>query len=400
MFRILRLRTPYDIWVQGETSHTYNYPPTGVQFIPGTALLVVAGCLTSPLHFTSLYRHCKKERNNRSEMSMDDNSAPDRLNNNETALDEEQQQQQQPTAATQTTQTTTTDYSTLSPPRSSGERSRDALLRLLDGSLFQYLGLIVLFLVIVDGAFFFFLLIGAQRMCRPRTDCDPRNGWYNISVQVLNLLFTYMATVSMPWRCTNAIHVYGAGCPVRSNADGKNLYGMAVADIWFHVPLQKRRGIILVLLANCLTQYANQATRIVYHSYSLQNQSPGNIWTNGTYIVCAMCNVPLRSEEIDESRSLRTTSPSRVLLAVFFVTSMICAAIGGGWQGYEESQLRKAHPDQFPPGPLDLVRSYLGCKKGEDERKEAPDQEHDPTRAPLNPAVVPVPRSSMRLWAM
>jgi hypothetical protein len=187
---------------------------------------------------------------------------------------------------------------------------------------------------------------------------------------------------------------------VRSNADGKNLYGMAVADIWFHVPLPKRRGIILVLLANCLTQYANQATRIVYHSYSLQNQSPGNIWTNGTCIVCAMCNVPLRSDEIDESRSLRTTSPSRVLLAVFFVTSMICAAIGGGWQGYEESQLRKAHPDQFPPGPLDLVRSYLGCKKGEDERKEAPDQEHDPTRAPLNPAVVPVPRSSMRLWAM
>ena len=99
------------------------------------------------------------------------------------------------------------DYSTLSPSRSSGERSRDALLRLLDGTIFQYLGLMVLFLVVVDGAFFFFLLIGAQRMCRPRTDCDPRNGWYNISIQILNILFTYMATVSMPWRCTNAIHL-------------------------------------------------------------------------------------------------------------------------------------------------------------------------------------------------
>ena len=42
------------------------------------------------------------------------------------------------------------DYSTLSPPRSSGERSRDALLRLLDGTIFQYLGLVVLFLVVVS----------------------------------------------------------------------------------------------------------------------------------------------------------------------------------------------------------------------------------------------------------
>lgn len=179
------------------------------------------------------------------------------------------------------------DYSTLSPPRSSGERSRDALLRLLDGTIFQYLGLVVLFLVVVDGAFFFFLLIGAQRMCRPRTDCDARNGWYNISIQILNILFTYMATISMPWRCTNAIHLFGVGCPVRSNAKGKNLYGLDVNEIWFHIPTVRKKGIILFLLLNCLTQYANQVTRIIYFSYSLQNKSPGNIWTNGTYISSA-----------------------------------------------------------------------------------------------------------------
>jgi hypothetical protein len=85
---------------------------------------------------------------------------------------------------------------------------------------------------------------------------------------------------------------------------------------------------------------------------------------------------------------------------------MICAAIGGGWQGYEESQLRKAHPNQFPPGPMELLARSFGCsskKDDDDERKEEvttnPEQQ-DPTRAPSNPVVVPVPRSSMRLWAM
>ena len=178
---------------------------------------------------------------------------------------------------------TEVDYSTLNPPRSCGERSRDALLRLLDGKVFQFLGLVVLFLVVLDGAFFFFLLIGAQRMCRPRTDCEPRNWWYNFSVQALNVLFTYMVTVSMPWRCTNALHLFGVGCPVRSNAQGKNLYGLDVHDIWFHVPIAKRRWIIVFLLLNCLTQYANQATRIVYHDFESQNEAPGNIWTNGNY---------------------------------------------------------------------------------------------------------------------
>ena len=46
----------------------------------------------------------------------------------------------------------------LSPPRSRGERSRDSILRVLDGFAFRILNLVVLFLVVVDGAFFSFLL--------------------------------------------------------------------------------------------------------------------------------------------------------------------------------------------------------------------------------------------------
>ena len=58
------------------------------------------------------------------------------------------------------------DLSALSPPRSRGERSRDSILRVLDGFTFRILNLVVLFLVVVDGALFLFLLIGAHGMCR------------------------------------------------------------------------------------------------------------------------------------------------------------------------------------------------------------------------------------------
>ena len=54
------------------------------------------------------------------------------------------------------------DLSALSPPRSRGERSRDSILRVLDGFAFRILNLVVLFLVVVDGSFFFSLLIGAH----------------------------------------------------------------------------------------------------------------------------------------------------------------------------------------------------------------------------------------------
>ena len=60
----------------------------------------------------------------------------------------------------------------LSPPRSTSERFRDWILRTLDSQLFQIIGYIVLFLVILDGALFFFFLVGWQTLCRPRTDCE------------------------------------------------------------------------------------------------------------------------------------------------------------------------------------------------------------------------------------
>jgi hypothetical protein len=101
----------------------------------------------------------------------------------------------------------------IDPPPSRGEHFRDWILSTLDLPFFQALGLLVLFLVVGTGALFFFFLMGWQTVCRPRTDCEPRNWWYNWSIQALNVCFTYMATVSLPWRTTNAIHTFGWGCP-------------------------------------------------------------------------------------------------------------------------------------------------------------------------------------------
>mmetsp|Transcript_22214 Transcript_22214/g.36778 ORF Transcript_22214/g.36778 Transcript_22214/m.36778 type:complete len:312 (-) Transcript_22214:157-1092(-) len=265
----------------------------------------------------------------------------------------------------------------LYPPMSGGEHFRDGLLRRLDSQFFQLIGIIVLFLVIVDGAFFFFLLVGAQGMCTEpsRTDCDPRNWWYNFSVQFLNGLFTWMAIVSMPWRCANWMHIACWGCPHRNNQVGRDLYGVRSEDSWFHLPLRKRGGIIIVLLLNCLAQFANQITRFIYSDFDSQNEFPGNIWTN-----------------------------------VFFASSFIFAFIGACWLVYEETQLRKAHPPgTFTPGLLEIAEPYICCcKKKRDEVAGVEAEPHphyfehfDPTRHRSLHDIIPhVSRPDFRLFGL
>lgn len=213
--------------------------------------------------------------------------------------------------------------SDLEPPASRLELSRDWWFNFLDGRFHFWIGVIVMLLVIVDGALFFFMLIGGQNLCRPRTDCEPRNAIYNWSVQILNVLFSYLATISLPWRVANAIHL-SHGYDKRQSTPGYDLYGQPTNEIWYHIREGKRRWVVFWLIANSLLQWANQATRIVYYSYELQDTFPGNVWTN-----------------------------------VFFLSSMLCAAIGGFCQLHEEHQLRRTHPDRFPPGPLDVANNYL-----------------------------------------
>jgi hypothetical protein len=140
-------------------------------------------------------------------------------------------------------------------------------------------------------------------------------------VQFLNGFFTYMATVSMPWRCSNMLHTLGWACPRRERSPGHDLYGQVTDDVWFSVPLRQRAWILQYLLWNCLTQYANQVTRIIYYNYELQNEYPGNLWTN-----------------------------------LFFGLSMLCAATGGTLMAYHTGKVRARDPARFGPGPVQLAR--------------------------------------------
>mmetsp|Transcript_30627 Transcript_30627/g.78137 ORF Transcript_30627/g.78137 Transcript_30627/m.78137 type:complete len:203 (+) Transcript_30627:77-685(+) len=153
-------------------------------------------------------------------------------------------------------------------------------------------------------------------MCTPvEGQCEPRNWWYNVSIQVLNVLFTYGVLVTMPWRLANAHHL---GCSRHSNAVGCDFYGRPSRAIWFHIPSAHRKRVLLLLLANTFGQFANQVTRIVYSDFHSQDTFPGNLWTN-----------------------------------VFFFQNMACALAGAVYQAMQERQLRRRQPGRFPPGPLE-----------------------------------------------
>jgi Protein of unknown function (DUF2985) len=218
--------------------------------------------------------------------------------------------------------------SSLTPPPSRGERLRDSIFRVLEGRFFSAVSVVVLVLIIADGALFFFLLMGWQAMCRPRRDCEPRNEVYNISIQFLNILFTYTALLAMPWRMANFWHLIGLSCPRRSNALGCNLYGLPDADVWFHIPNPKRLGITVIFLFNCLFQFINHGTRVYFYNYARQDKYPGNIWTSA-----------------------------------FFAASFLCAGIAATWLTVESARLRKAFPGKFGLGPMEMVKQCWTTSK-------------------------------------
>jgi len=272
----------------------------------------------------------------------------------------------------------------LDPPMTRRERFRDYILRWLDRPEFQIAGLVVLFLVIADGALFFFFLMGWQTLCDDpsRTDCSPRNEVYNVSVQLLTWLFTYMATVSMPWRCANFIQIFG--CGKRDNGRGMDLYGRPTNEVWFHIAWGHKSGIIICLMLNCLLQYANQATRLIFYNYEKQDTHPGNKWVN-----------------------------------IFFGTSFAFAGIGFLWSVICTERLRKQHPGRFGPGVVTLLKQYwkifwskLTCHPLEEEEEEELDEdskelrlaeeqddEEDPTRyRRFN--ILGAQRAGLRLFGM
>ena len=227
--------------------------------------------------------------------------------------------------------------SELSPPPSKIETLRDKWLDFLSGKIHFWVGVTVFILINIDGSFYFFLIIGAQNMCRPRMDCEPRNWWLNFSIQFLNVLFTYLVTISLPWRLSNATHLFvNSGKYNRSSDAGLDLYGRPTEQIWYHISQSRRRLVVVFLILNSITQYANQASRIIFYTYELSDVFPGNLWTN-----------------------------------LFFLLSILCAAVGGFLQLHAEMGLRKEHPERFPPSLWETSKEYLAKARGSLKRRQS-----------------------------
>lgn len=64
------------------------------------------------------------------------------------------------------------------------ERIRDSVLLFLLRPCFTHLAIVHILLIVMDGALFFFLMVGAHNMCSPQFDCPTRNFWLNLSLQV------------------------------------------------------------------------------------------------------------------------------------------------------------------------------------------------------------------------
>jgi len=230
------------------------------------------------------------------------------------------------------------DMADLDPPRKRREMARDYILAWFDGRIFPLLNMIALFLIVVDGTFFFFLLVGWHGMCTHDMDCELRNWWFNWSLQVMTGLFTYTATAALPWRLIHFWHT--AGLTDRKHAVGHDLYGWPTKDIWFHIPLRRRLGVIIALLMNAFTQYANQATRIMYYNYDLQSKHGFEV-------------------------------------TIFAMMSFFFAFVAGGLLLWESGKLRKENPELFDDGgaPMEIAREWLDklyccrCDKEQDEEQ-------------------------------
>ena len=228
-----------------------------------------------------------------------------------------------PTVAFSVSFSSDSTTNSISPPPTSAEIRRDQVLEWIAGKISHRIALVVVTLIIVDGALFFFLLIGAHAMCNTpsRFNCDPRNYWYNFSIQFLNVNISYLAIISLPWKLAHAVHL---SCSPRSCEVGLNLYGQPTEEIWFHIPPNKRRVIVGLLVVNSFAQYTNQTMRIIYSTYERQSTFPGNLLTS-----------------------------------VFFFTSFSCAIVAAIRQLHAEGAIRKAQPGRFPPGPLTVAKRYI-----------------------------------------
>jgi hypothetical protein len=181
-----------------------------------------------------------------------------------------------------------------------------ALVQFFEKPIFERLVIVWLILVVVDGAFFFLLLVGWLSL----GSTNLNNKWMNLSIQVLNVLFTYISVYNLPGRVQ---------C-FRKLLNNKWERTRDMDDIFNHLTWKQRVGIIVLLLLNCMTQFVNQGFRCAYYSFELSTE---HVWEVNTFF------------------------------ALSFGTA-IWAAI---WEGLEERKLR--HSGKYT-GPPDALHEFIG----------------------------------------
>ena len=234
--------------------------------------------------------------------------------------------------------------------------------------------------VVVFGAFYAFVLIGAHgfewvpkanltddcwtQNCWPPAGSDgasdvyasnddvakvsPQANYYaNIAIHWLTALFSYITLYTLPWRISNAVHLWGCCCTRRSCEEGFDFYGRPTKGIWcesrraarrggekrgsclslstlhhqwrclpcthvclfltdgslpsrscapfgrhpcacrFHIPPKKRKPIVFLLCGNAFCQYATQACRFIWSSFD-----DSQVGCGPDHLRCQLCSLP------------------------------------------------------------------------------------------------------------
>ena len=277
------------------------------------------------------------------------------------------------------------------PPRDAtrAELARDAVLRFLSQRVWAYAA--VVWLCTLVGWIVWIVIIHIGIILPPIVEGgepeDPRywplhwadkelHFWANICFHWTTGLGTYLNTITLPWRLSIALHLWGGGCcSGRSSEPGQDFYGRATEALWFHIPRRPRGVVTFCLLASTFCHYTMQTFRLLFHDYEGLTSTAGNV----------LVNVP-------------------------FALSILLAVAGGIVQGNAEKRLIAANPGRWPPGvgkvakdALQAMRSgelrpcglraWLRARKLADEIAiNATDVADDDVRTPVRKVSLPVPQ--------